>query len=191
MTSTPDPTPLDPSPIDPGLVQRARSGEADAIEDLLTLLRPLVLSRCSRLLPHVDDAEDAAQDALVSIAQSIGTYSGAGSFRGWVTVIASNSARMTYRRLRQRWVESGVSEPPEAADPRTTSVVAGTRLDLMEALVELEQRHPRVVESFVLRDLGALPYEEIAEITDSSLAAVRDRIHVARRFMRSALTTSL
>ncbi len=97
---------------------------------------------------------------------------------------------MTYRRLRQRWAESGAVEVPEPVDPRTTSVVAGTRLDLMEALAQLEQRHPRAVEAFVLRDLGSLPYDEIALITDSSLAAVRDRIHVARTFMRSALRTA-
>lgn len=177
----------DPTPTEAQLVERARTGDPEAIEEVLSRIRPLVLSRCSRLLPHVDDAEDAAQDALVSIAQNIGSYSGAGSFRGWVTVIASNSARMTYRRLRQRWAESGAAEVPEALDPRTTSVVAGTRLDLMEALAQLEQRHPRAVEAFVLRDLGALPYDEIALLTDSSLAAVRDRIHVARVFMRSAL----
>jgi RNA polymerase sigma-70 factor (ECF subfamily) len=107
-----------------------------------------------------------------------------------VTVIASNSARMTYRRLRRRWLEADGPELLEAADPRTTSVVAGTRLDLLEALSELEVRHPRAVEPFVLRDLGSLPYDEIAELTGSSLAAVRDRIHVARTFMRAALRNS-
>jgi RNA polymerase sigma factor (sigma-70 family) len=180
----------DPTPTEAELVERARRGDAAAIEDLLGLVRPLVLSRCSRFLPHLDDAEDAAQDALVSIAQHIGSYSGVGSFRGWVTVIASNSARTTYRRLRRRWVENGVGELPEPADPRTTSVVAGTRLDMMEALTQLEQRHPRTVEPFVLRDLGALSYAEIAEITDTSLASVRDRIHVARTFMRGAMRST-
>lgn len=181
----------DPPTIDARLVERATRGEPEAIEDLLLILRPLVVRRCARFLPYSEDAEDAAQDALVSIAQSLGDYSGAGSFRGWVTVIASNSARMTYRRLRQRWAESGSAELPEPADPRTTSVVAGTRLDLMDALTRLEQQHPLVVEAFVLRDLGSLPYAEIAELTDSSLAAVRDRIHVARVFMRSALRSAL
>ncbi len=177
----------DPTPFEDELVERARGGDAEAIENLLGLLRPMVLSRCSRFLPHLDDAEDAAQDALVSIAKHIHTFRGAGSFRGWVTVIASNSARATYRRLRRRWAENGAAETPEPADPRTTSVVAGTRLDLMEALAQLEERHPRTVEAFVLRDLGSLSYDEIALLTDSSLAAVRDRIHVARTFMRSTL----
>ena len=179
----------DPATIDAELVERATRGEPEAVEDLLLVLRPLVVRRCARFLPYAEDAEDAAQDALMSIAQHLGEYTGRGSFRGWVTVIASNSARMTYRRLRQRWAESGAAELPEATDPRTTSVVAGTRVDLMEALAQLELHHPRVVEAFVLRDLGSLSYDEIAEVTGSSLAAVRDRIHVARRFMRAAMQT--
>ncbi len=177
--------------IDATLVERATGGDTEAIEDLLLVLRPLVVRRCARFLPYAEDAEDAAQDALVSIAHALGDYSGAGSFRGWVTVIASNSARMTYRRLRQRWAENGAAELPEPADPRTTSVVAGTRLDLMDALTRLEERHPLVVEAFVLRDLGSLPYQDIAELTGCSLPAVRDRIHVARTFMRTVLRGAL
>ena len=172
-------------------MERARAGDRDALEELLARVRPLVLRRCSRFLPHTEDAEEAAQDALVAIAKNIGGFTGAGSFQGWVTVIASNSARMTYRSLRRRAVESGTAELGEAPDPRTTSVIAGTRLDLMEALAELELLKPHVVEPFVLRDLGSLSYEEIATITGTSLATVRERIHVARTFMRSALVAKL
>jgi RNA polymerase sigma-70 factor (ECF subfamily) len=176
-----------PGGVPDDLVVRARAGDAGALEEVLRLVRPMVVRRCSRFLPHTEDAEDAAQDALVAIAQNIGRYTGEGSFAGWVTVIASNSARMTYRRMRQGANDRGVPELPETADPRTTSVIAGTRLDLMEALDRLEQSKPQVVEPFVLRDLGALPYAEIAALTGTSVGTVRDRIHAARTFMRAAL----
>jgi RNA polymerase sigma factor (sigma-70 family) len=185
MSSFADPTPL------PELVTRARVGDGAALEELLRVIRPSLVRRCSRFLPHLDDAEEAAQDALIAIARNIRSFTGSGSFEGWITVIASNRARMTYRRLRRRAVENGAAELPETPDPRTTSVVAGTRLDMMEALAELERTKPQVVEPFVLRDLGSLPYEEIAAITGTSPATVRDRIHVARKFMRSALTAKL
>jgi RNA polymerase sigma-70 factor (ECF subfamily) len=78
---------------------------------------------------------------------------------------------------------------PDAPDPRTTSVIAGTRLDLLDALDELEQSHPVLVESFVLRDLGEMSYTEIAELTDTKLGTVKDRIHQARKFMVPRLRT--
>jgi RNA polymerase sigma-70 factor (ECF subfamily) len=69
-------------------------------------------------------------------------------------VLTSNTARGTCRSLRSRAAERSHSLPPETADPRTTSVIAGTRLDLLDALEDLEARSPAVVEPFVLRDLG-------------------------------------
>jgi RNA polymerase sigma factor (sigma-70 family) len=170
------------------LVRSAQSGDEAALDEVLLRIRPVVLRRCSRFLPHHADAEDATQDALLIISRKIGSYTGRGSFLGWVTVITSNSARATYRVLRDRADRlSAVGVVAEASDPRTTSVVAGTRLDLLEALNELEQHHPALVESFVLRDLGELSYAEIAEVTQTRLGTVKDRIHQARKFVQPLL----
>ncbi|QIQ04958.1 sigma-70 family RNA polymerase sigma factor [Streptomyces liangshanensis] len=168
------------------LVAAAQAGDRAALERLLVRLRPMVLRRCSRFLPHYADAEEAAQDALLSISLHLAEYRGRGSFLGWVTVIASNAARSTYRSMRRR-AEDSSAVLPEGADPRTTSVIAGTRLDLMESLAALEEQHPALVESFVLRDLGDLTYLQVAEITGAPLGTVKDRIHQARRFMRERL----
>lgn len=172
------------------LVAAARAGDPVSLEHLLAKLRPLVMRRCSRFLPHHADAEEAAQDALLSISTHLHDYSGRGSFLGWVTVIASNSARTTYRSMCRR-AEDSHAVLPENMDPRTTSVIAGTRLDLMEALSALEKQHPALVESFVLRDLGDLTYIQVAEILDVPLGTVKDRIHQARRFMRDRLVSGL
>ncbi len=169
------------------LVDRARAGDAWAMEELLTLIRPHVLRRCARLLPHTLDAEEAAQDALLSVATHVKDYSGAGSFMGWVTVIASNSARQTYRTLKRRFAEHAVDELPAAPDPRTTSVIAGSRIDLLDAIEALEIAHPETAEAFVLRDIGSLPYDEIAELTGTPLGTVKARIHTARGFIRERL----
>jgi len=171
-----------------GLVESARQGDQAALGEVLLRIRPMVVRRCTRFLPHHADAEDAAQEALLIISRKITSYSGRGSFAGWVTVITSNAARATYRSLRDRAdALSAVAAVPEAPDPRTTSVIAGTRLDLLDALDELEQRHPALVESFILRDLGELSYNEIAEVTDTRLGTVKDRIHQARKFMEPRL----
>ena len=169
------------------LARRAQAGDPAALDELLARIRPLVLGRCRRFLPCVDDAEEAAQDALLTVATKLDQFSGRGSFRGWVVVLTSNTARGTYRSLRSRAAERSHALPPETADPRTTSVIAGTRLDLLDALEDLEARSPAVVEPFVLRDLGGLAYDEIAELTGLPLSAVKDRIHRARAHLRTTL----
>ncbi|WP_254052145.1 RNA polymerase sigma factor [Aeromicrobium sp. A1-2] len=173
--------------VDAELVDRARSGDPRALDELLTAIRPQVLRRCARLLPHVHDAEEASQDALLAIATHLHDYTGRGSFMGWVTVIASNSARQTYRTLKRRFAERSDDELSATPDPRTTSVIAGSRLDLLDAIEALEQAHPAAAEAFVLRDVAALPYEEIAALTGAPLGTVKARIHTARAFVRGRL----
>lgn len=173
--------------VEEQLVVRAREGDVWAMEELLAAIRPRVVRRCARLLPHTLDAEEAAQDALLSIATHLKDYSGQGSFMGWVTVIASNSARQTYRTLKRRFAERAVDELPVSPDPRTTSVIAGSRLDLLDAIEALEQAHPSTVEAFVLRDIGSLPYDDIADLTQTPVGTVKARIHTARGFVRGRL----
>ncbi|MDX3004423.1 RNA polymerase sigma factor [Kribbella solani] len=169
-------------------VELAQQGDEAALDEVLIRIRPMVLRRCTRFLPHHADAEDAAQEALLIISRKLTSYTGRGSFAGWVTVISSNAARATYRSLRDRADALGVLDTvPEPPDPRTTSVIAGTRLDLLDALDELEHRHPALVESFILRDLGELSYQEIADVTKTGLGTVKDRIHRARKFMEPRL----
>jgi RNA polymerase sigma factor (sigma-70 family) len=180
---------MDTQQWDP-LVARARAGEPHAMGDLLAAVRPLVLRRCAKFLPYRDDAEEAAQEALLAIATRLDDFSGRGSFPGWVTVIASNQALQTYRSMRRRFDDTTTEAIGERPDPRTTSVIAGTRLDLLDALEQLHRDHPAAVEAFVLRDLGTLPYDEIAELTDSPVGTVKARIHTARGYVREKLSGS-
>lgn len=176
--------------LDEGLIDELRIRalhDPHAMEELLAQLRPLVLQRCTRMLPCGADAEEASQDALLAIATRLSSFSGSGTFIGWVVVVASNAARGTYRSLKRRSREDPHDEARERADPRTTSVIAGSRLDLLDALEDLEAQHPELVQSFVLRDLGALSYAEIAEQLRVPLGTVQARIHRARQFVRARL----
>lgn len=169
------------------LLDRARMGDTDAMDALLREIRPLVLRRCARLLPFPQDAEEASQDALLTIATKMTTYTGTGSFEGWVNAVATNQARMTYRSMKRRFAEVGGDERPETADPARTSVIAGGRVDLLEAVEALEKAHPESVEAFMLRDLATLSYDEIADQLGCPLGTVKARIHTARRFLREKL----
>jgi len=170
------------------LVAAAQAGDSGARDRIVALVAPMVARRCARFLPCREDAEEATQDALLAIAQKIGSFSGRGSFAGWVVVVASNCARSTYRDLKRRSVELATDELPARPDPRTTSVIAGSRIDLLEAIEHLEAHHPALVDAFVLRDLAALPYDDIAAQLGIPLGTVKARIHDARRVVRTRLT---
>ena len=168
------------------LARRARDGDRDALELLLAAIRPRALNVCRGVLPYTPDAEDACQEALINIANKIGSWGGRGRFTTWMHVVAVNSARTTYRRMKNQAVASDVL-PLEKPDPRTTSVIAGTRLDLLEAMESIERDHPQYVEPLLLRDVYGMSYEEIAEQVGAPLGTVKAQIHHGRRLARPLL----
>lgn len=171
------------------LAHRAQDGDRDALEALLAAIRPRTLHVCRGVLPHLPDAEDACQDALINVAAKIGSWNGRGRFTTWLHVVAVNSARSTYRRMKRQATpqdpmdHAGVDRP----DPRTTSVIAGTRLDLLEAMETIERDHPQFVEPLLLRDVYGLPYDEIARLVGVPLGTVKAQIHHGRRLARPLL----
>lgn len=178
---------LAPDEVD-ALAARARDGDRDAMEQLLAEVRPRVLNICRGVLPYSSDAEDACQEALLNVATKIGGWGGRGRFTTWLHIVSVNSARTTYRRLRNLATptdfEDGAHDRP---DPRTTSVIAGTRLDLLEAMETIEQDHPQYVEPLLLRDVYGLPYDEIAALVDAPLGTVKAQIHHGRKLARPLL----
>lgn len=169
------------------LATRAAAGDREALEDLLAAIQPRVKRICGRMLLYPQDAEEAAQDALLLVATKIGSFGGRSKFTTWLHVVASNSARSTYRSLKRRAAERSADDMPVLADPRTTSVIAGSRLDLLEALEVLGSTHPELVEPLVLRDVQGLAYDEIAQTLEVPLGTIKSRIHQARHAVRPLL----
>ncbi|MBB5873993.1 RNA polymerase sigma-70 factor (ECF subfamily) [Allocatelliglobosispora scoriae] len=171
------------------LARAAAGGDAAALDDLLVLVRPDVLRLCARFLPHREDAEEACQDTLLALARGIGGFEGRSSVRTWLHRLAANRARSTYQALRRRADrEAAVLTLPDRADPRRTSVVAGTRLDLLDALDRLG---PELAEAVALRDVLGLSYREIAALQEVPEGTVKSRIHDARRRLRERLDGGL
>ncbi|MUL39753.1 sigma-70 family RNA polymerase sigma factor [Streptomonospora sp. PA3] len=171
------------------LALRARDGDSAALDDLLRRIQPEVLRRCARFLPYRQDAEEACQDALLRVARNIGGFKGDSLFTTWLYTVVSNSARQTYRSMKRRSAELPTESDrlPHQRDPRTTSVIAGSRIDLLEALDQLERDRPNLVAPLVLRDLCQMDYKEIAAELDLALGTVKSRIHEGRKHVRASL----
>lgn len=170
------------------LAKEAAAGDREALERLLAEIQPRVQRICGRMLLYPQDAEEAAQDALLLVATKIHTFAGRSKFTTWLHAVASNSARGTYRTLKRRAAERPSDDLPPSPDPRTTSVIAGSRLDLLEALDVLGNDRPELVEPLVLRDVQQLDYNEIARLLDLPLGTVKSRIHAARHAVRPLLS---
>jgi len=178
---------VEPDEIE-SLARLAAQGDPRALNAILTAVRPDVLRLCARFLPNREDAEEACQDTLLAVARGIDRFEGRSSFRTWLYRMAANRARSTYQVMRRRFLAEAAGAPlPDRPDPRRTSVLAGSRLDLLDALQSLT---PELAEAVTLRDVVGLSYREIAALLEVPEGTVKSRIHEARHRLRGRLGTS-
>ncbi len=176
-------------------IRAAQNGSLGAFNDLVGAYEARVYNLCYRMLGNPDAAADATQDTFLSAYQAIGRFRG-GSLKAWLLRIATNACYDQLRRNVRRPTQSldEMMDDPDApvdfpsndrsGDPEARAEQAELRRDIGLALLELpdEQRM-----ALVLSDIQGLSYEEIAEVTSSSLGTVKSRISRARFKMRDAL----
>jgi RNA polymerase sigma-70 factor (ECF subfamily) len=171
------------------LARDAATGDPLAMQRLLRRIEPDVLRRCARYLPCRQDAEEATQDALVAVATHLPDFEWRSTFSTWLHTVVSTSALSTYRSLKRRADRQVNADEllERRPDPRTTSVIAGSRIDLLDALEKIGQHRPQLVRPLVLRDLSGLGYAEIAEVLDLPVGTVKSQVHDGRKAVAALL----
>ncbi|MFC8617788.1 RNA polymerase sigma factor SigJ [Micromonospora purpureochromogenes] len=140
-----------------------------------------------RMLGSVSEADDAVQDAWLRVSRAdTGAVENIG---GWLTTVVArvclNALRSRERRREEpldvRLPEPVISREPEN-DPEHAAVLADSVG--LALLVVLETLTPAERLAFVLHDMFAVPFEEIAPMVDRSPAAARQLASRARRRVR-------
>ena len=167
------------------LVRRAQEGYLDAYAELVNRHSLLAYRVALRILGHHQDAEDVAQDALVTAWQQLPRFRGESSFSTWLYRIVTR--RAVNRINRDRW-HSSTDVLAEWADDSSQTETAFERNQTADAVTDAIQALPpaqRIV--VVLHHLEGLSYADVATVTASSVPAVRSHLYRARRTLGLAL----
>lgn len=158
-----------------------RSAAIANIDGLLAEMRPMLHRYCARMTGSVIDGEDVLQDALIKAVESLASAGAIGNPRGWLFRIAQNTALdFLRRRNRQEAFRSG-EEVDMIADPADTVLnreIAGASLRTFMRL-PVAQRS-----SVILMDVLGCSLQEICEVMDYSLPAVKAALHRGRLQLR-------
>lgn len=168
----------------------ARSGHASAVDALIRRIQPDVMRRCGKRLPCRSDAEEACNDALLQVARHISDFQGRSKFTTWLHPIVERCILQTYRSLKRRSLERPDAEIPDqqpGPSNARVSVLAGTRIEALEAMEHLRQYNPDLLEPLMLRDLADLTYEEIAERLAMPLTTTKSRVMTGRKIIQAYL----
>src|SRR5262249_20527079 len=98
------------------LLDAARSGDANAFEQLVAPYRSELLAYCYRMLGSLHDAEDAGQEPLARAWRSVGSLDERGSARAWLYKTAANRCPPAPEQRRRRELPAGVTPGTPAAE---------------------------------------------------------------------------
>ncbi len=178
--------------LDLELIEALRRGEAGAEERFLKAYYERIFSFGMMVCGHREDAEDITQESLVAALKSVGQLRSPGAFHVWLFRIVRNAC-YRQRSLQRHGEQERVSmdELPEAdaaaggvAWPDQMLLQEETRQMVQAAIGTLPAPDRLVV---LLRDFEELSTAEVGKIMELNAAAVKMRLHRARRKLRTAL----
>jgi RNA polymerase sigma factor (sigma-70 family) len=152
--------------------------------------RPRLRAVAMKLLGSLSEADDAVQETWLRLIRA--DRDDVANLGGFLTTVVTRVAlnMLRARRREEPWdvrVPDPVVTPESGADPEHEAVL-GDAVGLA-LLVVLEELAPAERVAFVLHDLFAVPFEEIAPMLDRSPAAARQLASRARRRVRGQEVT--
>jgi RNA polymerase sigma-70 factor (ECF subfamily) len=154
---------------------------AERFEEYRTHLRAVAY----RMLGSQAEADDAVQDAWLRFSRA--DTSGVDNLGGWLTTIVARiclNMLQSRRSRREEPLDRQIADPIDGIDPEREAVLADSVGSAL--LVVLDTLAPAERLAFVLHDLFAVPFDEIAPIVQRSPAAARQLASRARRRVQGA-----
>ncbi len=179
------------SELDPAVI-RSQASDPTLVDSLVQQFYPHVQRFALSILDDPDDAEDAAQEALIAAVGSLAKFRGDSTFKTWLYGITLNVCRghLRKRRMRNsatqalRIVESLVGHHPTPEDATARMEADAT---LWKAVDGLDEGHRTVV---ILRYVHELSVRDISRIMGINEGTVHSRLHYARRTLHQRLTAN-
>ena len=180
---------------DSELVDEALAGSQAAYRSLVLRFERPIFSLIVRMVRHSQLAEDLTQDVFVKAFRALASYDHQRKLSSWLFKIAHNA---TIDHLRKGRLSTVSLDPARGESPALVATIADERVEspeearerkelaeLLEAAIdELRSTYREVL---LLRHREELSYQEIADITGSSLGAVKTNLHRGRKELAEIL----
>lgn len=162
------------------LVAAARDGHVESLTALVANTHPHVMRFAHSLCASRQDAEDAAQEAMLILFRKVGTLRSITALSSWMFRIVRNEClRRLHRPMWDDLPDTGVTPSPE--DEVIRHLEAERVARAIAALPDVQRR------VLILRDVQGLPGRAVADSLGLSLAAMKSQLHRARANVQAIL----
>lgn len=163
---------------DERLVALTRRGNESAYETLIDRYRARLLAFCRHMVGSTEDAEDILQEVFVSAYRAMLADDRELNVRPWLYRIARNRSLNHLRRPRPTGVDS--MDIFEGGAAVATADRVHDKMDLEDLVADVKRLPETQRTALMLREMGDLSYDQIAEAMDTSIPSVKSLLVRAR-----------
>ena len=170
------------------LLQKIAEGDQEAFKELYISYQPRLIKFCSRILKNdVALAADMADEALIAVWNSAGTFSGKSQPSTWIHSIARFRLIAYLRKSKEVLLEddsAALSLIDESALPEEEISTDEENSELRESIGKLSDKHREVIELVYFKELSV---KEVAQVLNISENTVKTRMFYARDKLKTIL----
>lgn len=174
------------NPVDKRIVDDFHSGSQEqAFRLLMSTYQERLYHHVRRMVGSHEDANDVLQNTLIKVYKGLGGFKGESKLYSWLYRIASNESLTHLEKTKRKQTISidSITEPLSNHGTGPSSEQIQERLG--RAISVLPPKQQLV---FNLKYFEELKYEEISEITGTSVGALKSSYHIAVKKIERFLT---
>lgn len=169
---------------DEQLIKECLSGRPSAQKTLYERFSRKMMGVCIRYSSSYEEAQDVLQDGFVKVFEKLGTYSGNGSFEGWVRRIMVNTALDSWRKNKQEREMQDIEEVGYGLSSGEDIVSNITAEDLLAILQTIPSGYRMVFNLYVIEGYS---HKEIGEMLNITESTSKSQFSRARSYLMNIL----
>ena len=175
------------------LITACKKQDRSAQKALYEMYAPKMMAVCLRYCKDYETAKDLLHDGFIQVFTQIGSYSGKGSFEGWLRRIFSNVALENYRQMQKEinfYNEYSSNEAETAEIPGDDQLDIGDvpRNEIMKIIQDLPDGYRTVFNMVIFEDMS---HKEIASKLDITEGASRSQFFRAKEILQKKVQSIL
>ncbi len=179
------------------LLRGIQQGDRKAFQQLVEAYQRMVVNTCFGIVHNTADAEDLAQDVFMEIFRTAENFRGDSKISTWLYRIATNRSLNHIRNKKRKGFFQSLEETFTGGRNRTSeisenrsdqpdhNITDSQRKDILHKAIDQLPEKQRI--AFTLNKYEELPYQQIAEVMEISLASVESLIHRAKKNLQEQL----
>ncbi len=168
---------------DQAVIDRILSGDRDAFGILIARYSDPLYRHAVGMTGSPDDAADILQNSFIKAYQHLGEVRG--RFDAWVFRIVANGCKDWLKNIRRTHLSYEEDDQPSGYETPDEELARGElRGDLDKALAALPAS---LREAFVMKHVEGRSYEDMAELLETTVGALKMRVHRAREALQKLL----